>query len=799
MYRLFVIAKNNIKKQRGDMITFGLLTAITAFLIFIVATSFVGINNVYRDRFEEVNGAHILFSVPENDKAADIMEAALKKNAIDDYERSVILQMLVDYRNKKNSEYMSYSFIAESFSDQPSVMKVVDEGRKYGRDDVLIPLFMKSEFSVGDTLQIKAGDRVYDLNVAGYAQNPFFCSSVSVNIDYIYLSQDMMDIMISENAPGEEFIVGNYLYKCRTSMEGTEDMDKMGKLEESIVNDYNSIAQENSSSGAGMDLEIGLTINWALILWGNKMLPQIVMSIILVFAVIIMVIALIVVSFSVGNFIRRNLKNTGILEASGYTVSELKNALTLQIMFIGLLGTVAGVGLGLITTPMINTALNSLLGISWSAGVDIIMAGLVALGMLLVQFVTVRILSRKFNRISVLDALRGGINDHNYRRNLFPFETTHLPVSLVLSLKEAFGDIRRNIILLLITAVLTMSTLLGFGLADNFAGDPEGTIAIMGMEFGDAMVTGKSGCEEDLRHLEGVKNVLCELNFDTILEYNGESGKFSTIVNDDGAYAANKVMIEGRFPERQNEIMLTAIIADKYEIKVGDVVTVSYGNNKKEFIVCGINQRLQNAGQTLTLLFEGAERLGVSSDTINYYVTLNEGVTYDGFVDTLKDYEKESGLSFVCTNSNDFIGGTINGVTSAMSMVSVIFSVLTVLVVVFVESLLIRAKISREWRDMGVSKALGMSSGELMIQIAFSNLPVVFMGTVLGALISGEAGKNVIRMAFYYMGIKKIEFNISFVWIVVVSTGICAVAFLTSALAGRRTKRIIPVEMITEE
>ena len=46
VYRLFFIAKNNIKKQKGDMFTFFILTLIASALIFISASFLVGTDKV---------------------------------------------------------------------------------------------------------------------------------------------------------------------------------------------------------------------------------------------------------------------------------------------------------------------------------------------------------------------------------------------------------------------------------------------------------------------------------------------------------------------------------------------------------------------------------------------------------------------------------------------------------------------------------------------------------------------------------------------------------------------------------
>jgi hypothetical protein len=59
-------------------------------------------------------------------------------------------------------------------------------------------------------------------------------------------------------------------------------------------------------------------------------------------------------------------------------------------------------------------------------------------------------ISSTYKKITVLDALRGGINTHNYKRNYFPLEKTPLPVPMVLSLKETFGGLGRNLLMVMI-------------------------------------------------------------------------------------------------------------------------------------------------------------------------------------------------------------------------------------------------------------------------------------------------------------------------------------------------------------
>ena len=141
----------------------------------------------------------------------------------------------------------------------------------------------------------------------------------------------------------------------------------------------------------------------------------------------------------------------------------------------------------------------------------------------------------------------------------------------------------------------------------------------------------------------------------------------------------------------------------------------------------------------------------------------------------------------------------ISTLAMSMKLLCIIIVLITIFIVIFVESLVIRAKISREWRGMGISKALGQTTGGLILQIMLSNIPAILVGSLIGAMLAGAAGRGIVSAAFSLFVIKSVTFDISFRWIVITVIGIIAVAIATSALAGLRVRKLKPVEMITEE
>ena len=120
-------------------------------------------------------------------------------------------------------------------------------------------------------------------------------------------------------------------------------------------------------------------------------------------------------------------------------------------------------------------------------------------------------------------------------------------------------------------------------------------------------------------------------------------------------------------------------------------------------------------------------------------------------------------------------------------------------VVAFVESLIIRSQITREWKDLGISKALGFTSGQLIRQIMISNMPAIAIGIAIGLVLSPVSGANLMKAAFSIFGFRKAVFTVLPMSYIITALLISGIAMSTAALLGRRIRTLDPVSMITEE
>ncbi len=801
MYKLFVIAKNNMKKQKGDMITFLILTFISAFLIFDSLTAVFGLGKVIDDRFDKIHGAHVLLYMPDTEVGNKAIKEVIAENKhIIESESTPALVMTAPYKNKKDDDFGEFSFIIESFTQEKSIMKIEMPDKTLNENDIIIPFYLKAKYDIGDTFVFKIEGEIYEFNVAGYAEDPYFCSTTNITISYIYMSQTRMDRLINDHPT----VVEKYqAYKVRVDEKELEEGLKTQDLEKEIGDAYKKKITKLVSEGDENNYTNYIFLNWQMMREGSQFVPIIVIAIMLLFAFLIMIICVVIISFSIKNFINKNMKNTGILEASGYTVKELRGAITIQISLVSILGSVIGIIVAILSFKTFGDIISAIAGLGWNQPVNIAAAAGTVIGILLLTTLVSRLASRLYKKVTVLDALRGGINTHNFKKNHFTFEKTPLPIAVVLSLKDTFGNIGRNIIMVFITAILTISVLTGFGMMQNFGEKPDGLLEIMGFEIATATMSTDSTdykeVSENLRTLDKVKNVLVSIAFEPTVYFKDEKNTVYSYAYDDFDNSNHTILLEGRYPKSDNEILITSGVSKDMDLKVGDVIEVEYGGAKEEYIVVGINQRMEHMGRTLLMTLDGANKLIPGVPLYSYNIKAKEGVSYDELEKDIEKLAEEKGYNSTISSDEKAIESIIGTLAMSMKLICVIIVIITLFVVIFVETLIIRAKINREWRKMGISKAIGQTSGGLIFQIMLSNMPAIIMGCIIGALLSGAAGRGIVGAAFSLFVIKSVTFNIAFGWIIITVVGIIAVALFASAIAGIRVRKLKPVEMITEE
>jgi ABC-type antimicrobial peptide transport system permease subunit len=254
-------------------------------------------------------------------------------------------------------------------------------------------------------------------------------------------------------------------------------------------------------------------------------------------------------------------------------------------------------------------------------------------------------------------------------------------------------------------------------------------------------------------------------------------------------------VVEGRWPKYENEVAVGTLLANNMELKVGDTITVKNGEENASYIITGLVQTFNNMGQMGYMTEEGFGRVGGSMPTGSIQIYLKKGYTYNDLDKEFKDVYPESEL----TDDVEATGGLFTMLKVSMQAILAIIMFVTVFIVALAEALIIRTKITKDWRNLGVFKALGFSSKELILQVMFSNIPAIIFGIVIGLVSVTFLGSKVMLLMFAIFGFRKVPFSLSAVAYISVVLVITGVALLVSYINGTRIKKLEPVKMITEE
>ncbi len=254
-------------------------------------------------------------------------------------------------------------------------------------------------------------------------------------------------------------------------------------------------------------------------------------------------------------------------------------------------------------------------------------------------------------------------------------------------------------------------------------------------------------------------------------------------------------VVEGRWPKYENEVAVGTMLANSMGIKIGDTITAKNGEESASYIVTGYIQTFNNMGQMGYMTEEGFVRIGGSMPEGSISVYLKDGYTFDDLNKEFKDIYPDSEL----IDEVAATGGLFVMLKVSMQAILWIIMIVTAFIVALAEALIIRTNITKDWRNLGVFKALGFSSKELILQVMFSNLPAIAVGIVIGLVTVTFFGDKVLLLMFAIFGFKKVVFALSpvaYISVVVVITG---VAMLVSYINGSKIKKLEPVKMITEE
>ncbi len=780
---LFMIAKCNMRKNKSMTVTLVILIIFAAIFLYIGTSVILEMNSFLDRKNRELEGSDFTIFAPVRYEAAvnDLMDQ------MDGYEKLETVKAvsanatIKNITQKKKDELMSFLFLNGDRNEEIAQLRILDEGDSKLPNSIILPYYLKiaKGYRTGDEISISYGGQTHQYVIYGFAEDVMFAIPSNVPCYKCYLFEEEF------NQRYEEESTRYFLLKTILS-EGTD----LGQFSSRYVKELNERITDSTSLITAMDfdsMKVGVSLFF-----------QIIMIFLIVFSMIIILIALTVIRFAVVTYIEGNIQNIGSMEALGYTGKELVRSTVLQFVLISLGSTLLGLMIAASCAGIITDLVSSSIGLKWNGGINIPAMIINLMLILFLVAVTAYLTAAKIKRITPITALRSGINTHNFKKNYFPADKYKWNLNLLMGLKILMHNMRQNITILIIVTLMSFVCVFSFMTNYNFIIDNTAVMRLVGLETSHLSInyidSNSVKIFDEISRMEQIKKTVRISRIEMTLSFGKQEAAPTVSICNDFSLLEINTVVQGRYPVHDNEIAVTSLILKQLGAKLGDSIILTGAELKEDYLIVGITQQMSSLGRGAYITEEGMKRISpefVPSDLLIYLEDEKDIASVTKSIE--KNYES---LPIIITNTKEASEGILETFNKAITGFCIGCIVITLSIISMVMYLLIRIKLMKEKVRLGVSKALGFTTRQLIFQVICSFCPVCMVGALMGTVIASYATNPLLAAMLSMAGsIKNCHFIISPGLTLTTFLSITLFFVLLTGLIAGAVRKITPCEL----
>lgn len=753
-------------------------------LFMILATMFVAssVNNI-------INVTTALDSYFEMADAPDYAAAAMNKNLVVDIDETVSQASAVDRYATENVLFLSSDNFIYGNED------IVSKGSNLVHSDICMNYFLSDgsiletvrpgEFymsegeadargiDVGDQLTIECNGARREFVLADKIKDALFGSKQMTLTRYIISEEDFENFLSAENT--EEYYGGTLVYIYSSDMETALPQIKP------LV--------DNSA----------LTMDRATMKF-TYVFDMIVVGLLLMVSMILIIIAFVVLRFTISFTLSEEFREIGVMKAIGIGNFKIRGFYLVKYMGLSIIGAAVGLVLSFPFGKMLMSvsSQNIIVGNQSPVLVNIVCAVLVVAVILLFCYGC----TGKVKKLTPIDAIRNGQTGERFRKkSLMSLGKSRLPMAPFLALNDMVSSPRRYGIItltfflclsLLLILSATVSTMNSGSLAATF-GWADCDIYLDSKIIAECML--EDGHEKLEKHIDEMEQTLAkhgipakcyqEMMFILPVSF-GEDESNICIYQGTGSTMDMYEYTAGTAPQNTDEIAITRIAADKLNATIGDTVTIKTIDGEKEYIISAFFQSMNMQGSGIRLH---------SDAYINY---VQAAASVDGTQITFTDHpdsrEIERRMEEIQRIFPDYKNirtcaeatADMIGIGGALDAVKSLVGVLTIVLAALITVLMERSFIAKEQGEIALMKAVGTRNGKIYAYHTLRFLFVGIMAVMIGEIFAMPLTHLCIDPIFQMMGMElavdyvtdPVEMYLIFPVVVLATTTVSA--FLTS-------------------
>lgn len=770
------ILKKDLKRKRAMNIILLLFIILATMFVSSSVSNIINVTTALDSYFEMANAPDYFAATMNKNLAVDIDETVSSASAVDSYATENILFLSPD-----NFFYEDEDIIIESdtnlihsdicmnyFLSDGSILETVGKGEFYmteGEADAL-------GVDVGDKLTIELNGVSREFVLADKIKDALLGSKGITITRYIISEEDFNCFLSAENT--EEYYGGTLVYIYSSNIETALPQIKP------LV--------DNSA----------LTLDRAMMKF-CYIFDMVVVGILLVVSIILIIIAFVVLRFTIFFTLSEEFREIGVMKAIGIGNFKIRGLYLVKYMGLSIIGAVIGFVLSFPFGEMLMSVSSQaiIVGNQSPILVNILCAVLVIAVILLFCYGC----TGKVKKMTPIDAIRNGQTGERFRKkSVMSLSKSKLSATPFLALNDIVSSPKRYSIItltfflclsLLLILSATVSTMNSDSLASTF-GWADCDIYLDSKMSTECML--EDGHERLEKHLDNMEQTLAENGIPakcyqetmfTLPVAFGENESNICIYQGTGSTMDMYEYTAGTTPQNTDEIAITRIAADKLNANIGDTVTIKTIDGDKEYIISAFFQAMNMRGIGIRLH---------SDEYINYIQaqgSINTQITFTDHPDSKEIKQRMEEIQRIFPDYENIETcaekvADMVGVAETLNAVKSLVAVLTIVLAALITVLMERSFIAKEQGEIALMKAIGTRNGKIY---AYHTLRFLFVGiitVIIGEIFAMPLTHLCIDPIFKMMGmelavdyvINPVEMDLIFPIVILVTTTVSA--FLTS-------------------
>lgn len=763
---------HNLKKARGQFISFGIVMMITAIILNTALVLLFQTSDAYDSLFDELNTADISVTIPLLLSGDELSDDISELNGISDMDTNEALFAASTLQEFQNAEFTMNTYFYRINDERKLTQHIIFEQTETSDNmSAYIPLYLSElgGYKVGECIRYIVEGTEYEFTVKGIVSEMQY-GNYGTGFIGLYLTDEAYDRLKADEAFTP---VCEYLIKAEESADLTAIRNSVGTL----------LKERNIPAISILDCRTTKE--------SRTMVSSTIVLFLAVFAVLVLLVSIFLSRFRIKNTIDEEINEMGVLKGIGYTSRMLKYSQVIPYLLVCGVGLICGVALSYALVPVIANVLAVQSGFSYTPVFDVAAAFITVLSILFTVFVFTLLAAGKIKRLEPINAIRGIDPLKSTGKNHFPLDSSKGSVGMNLIFKQASASVGRSILLFAVAFV--MMILLDFTsiLLYNVNVHPDNFLTTLSEELPDIRV------QTDEKKFDSLVNILREEDVKAVrygiamTEYT--DGTIPTIVCEDFTFLENDIVYSGRHPQKADEIAVGSAFADDYA--VGDTFRLSLNDKQYEYTITGYIQSVNNNGLIAEVTDSGYTKISDSPMySLNLY--LSEAADISLFVDKLNgeygDYVTSVSNAAKESESMQMMYSSLITIVAAVLFMIALLIILLVLYVIL-HSMIVSLK-----TDFGIYKAMGFTSNQLIMQTVGSITPVILFGALLSA-VSGVLYLPVMFDGIFgVIGAVKNNFEIPLYLLLVMAGTLTVVNAVIGVVLCRPVKNIAAYSLIKE-